>query len=672
MTNHKEPANKSPTKEHSNGFQWTTNTEASNIPEIPLNHQTIEYHNNSYCESITNPTEFFSTAANNLLYWTTSFSTPYSDSGKIYTSKWFEDGTLNACFNCVDCHVDTNKTAILAYNNDQSVTKLSYKELLDRILRVSNYFKRKGLSKGDTVCIYMPMCAEILVVSLACARLGLIHNVVFSGYSADSLITRIEDSNAKLLVTAMIGHRGSREILFYDNIQHVLKGSSIRDVLILDNGTDIKEAVSKIGDDIEVSIYSKETKDNSFIPCEPMGSEDILFYLYTSGSTGKPKGIIHSTGGYLLWAAMTIKEVFKVNKDSVFFCSADLGWITGHTYTLYGPLLMGCTTVCYGSIPYYPDYFSLFEIMDKLKVTHFYTAPTVIRLLEKEIGWDNETFNKIRNKYDISSLEGVGTVGEPINAKAYKWYSKYFGDNKIPILDTYFQTEAGGFMITPITNVTEFIPECAGIPFYGMKPEILKKEEDKIIKCETNELGVLGFKNSWPGLCKSILNDNGRFIKSYFTDFEGYYTTGDEGYVDNKGYFWIRGRIDDIINVSGHKISTAELESVVSNLEFVVESAALGIKDEITGESIYIFAVFNNVKIEDEQAKKKIVEETLKTKIGRIIRVKKSYVVKDLPKTRTGKIMRRVMKKLVEKEDVGDVSTCSNPDSIKYITEMLK
>ncbi|TBU03195.1 acetyl-coenzyme A synthetase, partial [Hamiltosporidium magnivora] len=916
-----------------------------------------------YKDSLINKQSFFKEKALKHLTWHIPFTQTYNEEFNTANSQWFIDGKINACYNCVDRHLvndtgkegdigkeggykgvndkdtsykgvndkDTsykgvsdkdsnikgvndkdsntttkttnntsNKYALICTDNDNRVTTYTYKQLYDNIIQISNFIDSLSLPSNTSITVYMPMSQLPVFVTLACARLGITHNVVFGGYSAESLALRISDSNSSLLVSIDKTRRGTHSIDFLKNIRvalDILKkegNTTLKHVLIFDSGEggiegdviegcnrvdgikdisnrdisnkdisnkdisnrdsikdisnkdSIKDSIKDISikdisnkdisntkdtnnltpntnpttnntnpttnntnpttnNHISVAYWSSIPKNNKHIPCVPVSSEHPLFYLYTSGSTGKPKGIIHSTGGYLLYVLLTTKYCFNVNKSDIFMCTADIGWITGHSYAMYGPLLLGCTTVLYNGLPIYPSEYRMFSIIEKYKVTHFYTAPTVIRILQRvfnnggsvsgvegskgvsdklegkdvlkgvcsndsvigsvstsessigsissvigsvstsessigsissvnisaneQQGVNTNTFKQdpVTNStndyhpvntntneqhpvtntqpsciddFDLSSLRVLGTVGEPINTDAYKWFSRYFGRDKLPIIDTYWQTEAGGVMISPIVNVSTNIPECAGIPFLGMEPMIIKSNssKEKIVQARIGEMGALVFKGGWPGIARGIVKDKSRFEESYFNKYKGYYYTGDEGYKDSEGNFWIRGRVDDVLNVSGHRLSTAEIESAACSDKCISEAAVVSVNDSITGQAIVMFVVRRSKNEEggnkegvnknkegvnknkegvnknmeeykdlDEEDVVKGLKQTLRNRIGPIIHVKRVIFCEELPKTRTGKIMRRVLRSLLTGESVGDVSTCSDKDVIDKI-----
>lgn len=766
--------------------------------------------------SIEDKEEFFAEQARALLSFSKDFSETHvhSGDGQPLSMQWFRDGEINACYNAVDRHAEKtpDKPAIIYESDSGESITLTYAQLLKRITEFSNYLLRSGVKKGDSVCLYMPMETDLLAASLACARIGAAHCVVFGGFSSESLALRMEDSGAVVLITTDTARRGGKPLNYLGNVAEAIeilhsgsKGSpSLQRVLLLDKGGDGKggdgkgqdgkdegdkdETASKqtasdgtltkettsdetltkqtltketipnepatrtttpnetlnnstltnphpnpvtptnptlttnqhlkrieelVRVDVQSSIDWSSLQDH--VPCVSLPAEHVLFHLYTSGSTGRPKGVSHSTAGYLLYAALTTLVCFDVEANDVFLCTAELGWITGHSYVMYGPLTLGITTVVFGSIPVFPDPFRLFRVVEKYRATHLYTAPTVIRLLQKSLpdhrvcpkdpsesrddltpavdhvpdspastrsifthgvtpAFERQGYEKklpigspLRN-IDLSSLRVLGSVGEPINKGAYIWFALFFGNGNLPVIDTYWQTEAGGVMISPLIGVTTPKPECAGLPFFGMQPLIVKKSTDEIMSEPSGINGLLLFKGCWPGIARTLVNDHQRYEQAYFPR-PGYFHTGDEAAQDEQGYFWIRGRIDDVINVSGHRLSTAEIESAVCSVQGVQEAAALGQEDEVTGQSICIFIV-KSEGIEEEEVFQKI-KQAIRKKIGAVVSPKRIIACSELPKTSTGKMMRRVLRKILEGREVGDVSTCINPEAIDLARESL-
>lgn len=610
-----------------------------------------------YKESIENKEQFFAKQARNMLTWSKPFNTIFSGKFEEGNSKWFEDGKLNACYNAVDRN---DGLAMIFQGEDEKLHYISYQELLDQIIVVANYLQLH-VSMGDCVTIYMPMSVDAVVCALACARIGVVHTVVFGGFSAESLKLRINDSKSKMVLTAGEVVRANKKIDFLKIAMEAV-GSANLPILVM-KGNENVVFVDNLSAEPETREVLKVTKPNveyfdcinknkEFVECVAVPSEHPLFYLYTSGSTGKPKGIVHSTGGYLLYAMLTAKYCFDIKKNDTFFCTADLGWITGHSYTLYGPLLNGACTVILGGAPTSHP-LRIFNLIKNSNASQFYTAPTLIRMLMKQT-------KGINLNYNFYKLRVLGSVGEPINSNAYKWYSKTFGNDKLPVVDTYWQTESGGIMISPIPNVSYGIPECATIPFLGMKPVIVN---DNGVALPKYTMGKVVFEGSWPGISRGIINDMERYRTAYFSACKGYYYTGDEGYFDDQNYFWIRGRADDVLNISGHRLSTAEIESAICKGGDVNETAVVGVKDDLTGQAIVIFVV-PKTKIFDLENK---VRLTLRKEIGPIVSPKKILIVKELPKTSTGKLMRRVLRSILTGDDLGDLSTCMNVTSVDEI-----
>lgn len=613
-----------------------------------------------YDYSISDRKEFWREKGTSLISWDKMFQEVHN--GDFCSSKWYEGGQLNACYNCIDRHYnkEPDKVALIYTDNDNNCTKFTFGETLKYICKVAALLKEKGLKKGDCVAIYMSMCPEAVFAALACARLGVIHNCIFGGFSPDSVLLRIEDSKAKFLITANVVERATSKISFWENVEKVMEKKPM-DILVFDIDTKANSKTNKPKSLGLSTTYWSEVRNNSvdFVDHVPVDSEDILFYLYTSGSTGKPKGMVHTTGGYLVYAALTSLKCFDLQERDIFACTADIGWITGHTYSIYGPLLNGVTTVIFGGTPVYPDYYRLYKLIDTLGITQLYTAPTVVRTLRKYF-----TTNEFVGSFNLNSLRLLGSVGEPINKEAHKWFTESF--NNLHIVDSYWQTETGGIMIAPIPHAVMGQPECASLPFFGIEPLIIKEESTstEIYKAEPYELGRVCFKGSWPGLARTILNDDKRYKTSYFY-YNGLYFTGDEGYMDKDNLFWIRGRADDVINVSGHRLSTAEIESAACTDPNVSEAAVVAIEDEITGQGLCFFIALKNI-VDDEEAKASL-KRTLRSKIGKLVNPQKIVICKGLPKTATGKIMRRVLRDILVGAVPDDLSTCINIDSIDAI-----
>ena len=609
-----------------------------------------EYHD-MYAQSVNDPDKFWGAMAKRLTWIkeptkikNTSFNAPVS-------IKWYEDGILNACFNCVDRHLPAKKDTIaLIWEGDEpgDDRKITYGEMKDEICRLANALKSLGVKKGDRVIIYMPMVPEAAFAMLACARIGAVHSVVFGGFSPKSLIDRIGDCGAEIVITADEGRRGGKTIPLKNNIDEALqKCPDVKKVLVLEH-TGNETSWTKDRD-----IYWHELVDDQpdDCPCEMMKAEDPLFILYTSGSTGKPKGVLHTTGGYLVFSALTHEVVFDYKQGEIYWCTADVGWVTGHTYIVYGPLANGATSLMFEGIPNYPDWSRFWQVIDKHKVNIFYTAPTAIRSLIRA----GDDFVK---KTSRKSLRILGSVGEPINAEAWLWYYNIVGEKRCPVLDTWWQTETGGHMITPLA-CHALKPGSATHPFFGIKPEIIDGS-GKVLEgaCEGN----LCIADSWPGQMRTVYGDHDRFAQTYFTTYKGKYFTGDGARRDEDGYYWITGRVDDVINVSGHRLGTAEIESAINEHAAVAESAVVGFPHDIKGQGIYAYVTLRTGNNPDEVTKKEIVQ-TVRKVIGPIASPDVIQWAPGLPKTRSGKIMRRILRKIAadEIDSLGDTSTLADP-----------
>lgn len=607
-----------------------------------------------YEESMSNPDLFWAKQADRIDWfakWDTVQNTSLDkDNLKI---RWFEGGKLNVCHNAVDRHLETsgNKTAIIWEGDDPSESKdITYKELHAEVSRFANVLKKMGVKKGDVVTIYLPMIPEAAYAMLACARIGAVHSVVFAGFSPEALHGRVEDCNSKLVITADEGLRGSKKVPLKDNVDKALKLVPDAKVLLI-NRTGAPVAINKCD-----TLYS-EIKDTVPLTCEceVMDAEDPLFILYTSGSTGKPKGIRHTTGGYIVYTSLTHQLVFNYEEEDVYWCTADIGWITGHSYLVYGPLANGATTLMFEGVPTYPDASRMWQIVDKHQVNIFYTAPTAIRML---MGHGDEFVTRT----DRNSLKILGTVGEPINEEAWLWYYENVGNSKCQIVDTWWQTETGGFMITPFPYATPAKPGSATLPFFGIEPVIVDND-GRILEGEAE--GNLCIKNSWPSQARGIHGNEERFINAYFSRFPGMYFTGDGCRRDSDGYYWITGRVDDVINVSGHRIGTAEIENVLDYHDAVVESAVVGYEHDIKGQGIYAFVILKNGVNVSEAIENDLVQ-LVRSEISPIVTPDFVQFSSGLPKTRSGKIMRRILRKIAndEVENFGDTRTLVNPEVV--------
>ena len=573
--------------------------------------------------------------------------------------KWFVGGKLNASYNCLDRHLNSwrsNKVALIWQGEPLEENRIfTYQQLHYHVCKFANVLKKFGVEKGDRVSIYLPMIPELPIAMLACARIGAIHSVVFGGFSAEALCNRISDCGSKILITADGYYRGGRIVQNKANANEALRQCP---------GVEKVIVVKRLGIDVpfvkerDVWWHEEMAREDIKLHCEPkmMDSEDILFILYTSGSTGKPKGVIHTTGGYLLFVQETLKWVFDIKEEDVFFCTADIGWVTGHSYVVYGPLALGATTLMFEGVPTYPNPDRFWEIVERYRVSIFYTAPTAIRALMKE----GEGWVKRRG---VSSLRILGSVGEPINPEAWRWYYKNVGQERCPIMDTWWQTETGGFLISPLP-ITPLKPGSATFPFPGVLPKILREDGSE---CDVEEGGSLVIARPWPGMLRGFWNDpdRKRFKETYFTIFPGNYFTGDGAKKDEDGYFWLMGRIDDVINVSGHRIGTAEVESALVSHPSVAEAAVIAIPHEVKGQGIYAFVTLKTGVKSSEELRKDLLAHVRKS-IGPIATPDKLQFADALPKTRSGKIMRRILRKIAEGkiEELGDTSTLTDPNVV--------
>jgi acetyl-CoA synthetase len=628
-------------------------------PEIAAKaHITEDTYQTLYQQSIEQPEAFWDAQAGQFLTWHKRWDKVMDyDYSRAYI-RWFEGGQLNVSVNCLDRHLPErgNQTAIIWEGDhpDQDKT-ITYTELHQQVCQFANVLKAQGVNKGDHVCIYLPMIIEAAVVMLACTRIGAVHSVVFGGFSAEALKDRIQDGQCRYLVCADEGYRGGKVIPIKATVDKAAAQCECLARIIV-----IQNTGHTVDWQPERDVWYHEAMAQASEVCEPeiMEAEDPLFILYTSGSTGKPKGVQHSTGGYLLYAAMTHKYIFDYHDGDVYWCTADVGWITGHSYVIYGPLCNGATTLMFEGVPTYPDASRCWQIIDKHQVNIFYTAPTAIRALMAQ-------GNHFVERTGRRSLRILGSVGEPINSEAWEWYYHTVGERRCPIVDTWWQTETGGILITPLPGATTLKPGSATLPFFGVKPDILDTNGNRL---EGVAEGVLVFNRSWPGQARTVYGDHQRFIDTYFKTYPGYYFTGDGARRDEDGYYWITGRVDDVLNVSGHRLGTAEIESALDLHEFVAESAVVGFPHDIKGQGIYAFVTLQVGVTPSELMKKELVA-LVRQEIGAIATLDAVQWAPALPKTRSGKIMRRILRKIAanELDNLGDISTLADPSVVEDI-----
>ncbi len=623
---------------------------------------TLDQYNELYEESVKNSEEFWETKAKEILTWQHNFQDVKDCDLNEGMISWFLGGKLNACENCVDRHVKTrgDQVAIIWEADEPGQgKKITYRELQREVSRMANVLRHNNIRKGDRVALYMPMIPEAVYAMLACARIGAVHSVVFAGFSAEALRDRINDAKCKAVITANEGVRGNRIIPLKRTVDEaVMACPTIQNVFVA------KRTDNKIPFFPPRDIWLNEAMESErpYCPIEHMDSEDTLFLLYTSGSTGRPKGMAHTTAGYLLYAALTHKYVFDINEGDIYACMADIGWITGHTYVVYGPLANGGTTVLFESVPNYPDAGRYWEMVERLKITQLYTAPTAIRAIQRE----GDSFV---TKYDRSSLRVLGTVGEPINPDTWKWYYEVVGEKRCSIVDTWWQTETGGILITPLPAATPTKPGSATLPFFGIEPVLLTPEGQEI---EGNSVsGLLAIKNPWPSMARTIQGDHQRFMNNYLRSFNGYYLTGDGATRDEHGYYWITGRVDDVMNVAGHRIGSAEIESALVAHPLCAEAAVVGFPHDIRGEGIFAYVILR----EGYESNGELIGELkneVRHHIGPIATPDYILIAPGLPKTRSGKIMRRILRKIAAKQtnDLGDISTLADPSIVEKLIEL--
>ena len=629
---------------------------ASRSSHIP----SLDHYKNLYEDSIKSPEKFWGQIAKRIDWFE-----PWNRVSNYNFTKgeinWFNGGKLNACYNCIDRHIDAGhgeEVAIIWEGNDPKQSrKFTYQDLLKEVSLFANALKSLGVKKGDRVCLYMQMIPELAIAVLACARIGAVHSVVFGAFSSDSLRDRINDSECKILVTQDTGVRGNKQnIPMKENADRAVgETPSIQQVGV------VKRTGEKVSMDSELDIWWHEAISGESPICAPaiMEAEDPLFILYTSGSTGKPKGVLHTTGGYLVYTSFTHELIFDYKPGDIYWCTADLGWITGHSYIVYGPLSNRATTIMFEGVPNYPDYGRFWDVVDKHKVNQFYTAPTALRALMKEgDDWVNSR--------DLSSLCLLGTVGEPIKEPEWKWYYEIVGKKECPIVDTWWQTETGGILISPLPGATPTKPGSATLPFFGVRPVLMTENGNEIKGNNVN--GLLALKTSWPGQMRTIYGDHERFIDVYFSQFPGYYFTGDGAKRDEDGYYWITGRVDDVLNVSGHRIGTAEVEGAIGKTNDVAEAAVVGYSHDIKGQGIFAFVTLMTGIGPSDKIKSGILDMVTKD-IGPHAKPDKIQFTPSLPKTRSGKIMRRILRKIAEGDynNLGDISTLADPSVVENL-----
>ncbi|QLQ82330.1 hypothetical protein HG537_0H00910 [Torulaspora globosa] len=633
----------------------------------------MEQYREMYEQSIREPETFFGEKAREFLDWDKPFSKVKSGSLEKGDVAWFLNGELNAAYNCVDRHAFANpsKVALIYEADDEKDNRvITFGELLRQVSEVAGVLKSWGVRKGDTVAVYLPMIPEAVVAMLAVARLGAIHSVVFAGFSAGSLKDRVVDAGCKVVITCDEGKRGGKTVHTKKIVDEGLNGVDQVSKILVFQRTGTEGIPMRAGRDYWWHLEAE--KHRGYLPPVPCNAEDPLFLLYTSGSTGSPKGVVHTTGGYLLGAALTTRYVFDIHPEDVLFTAGDVGWITGHTYALYGPLVLGTATIIFESTPAYPDYGRYWRIIERHKATHFYVAPTALRLI-KRVGEAEIA------KYDTSSLRVLGSVGEPISPDLWEWYNEKVGNKNCVICDTMWQTESGSHLIAPLAGAVPTKPGSATVPFFGIDACIIDPVTG--IEIEGNDVeGVLAVKSSWPSMARSVWENHSRYIETYLKPYPGYYFTGDGAGRDHDGYYWIRGRVDDVVNVSGHRLSTAEIESSLTNHENVSEAAVVGISDELTGQAVIAFVslksgyVQENVSEGDadhvtpDNVRRELILQ-VRGEIGPFAAPKTVILVRDLPKTRSGKIMRRVLRKIAsnEAEQLGDLSTLANANVVPAI-----
>ena len=617
-----------------------------------------------YNKSVNDPETFWGEIAEENFIWHKKWDRVLSWDFTKPEVKWFEGAKLNITENCLDRHLITRaeKTAILFEPNDPSegAQHITYRMLYERVCRMANVLKDQGIQKGDRVCIYLPMIPEMVYSVLACARVGAVHSVVFAGFSATAISTRINDCECKMVITSDGSYRGKKTIDLKGIIDEALKDCTCVDSVLVAKRTNTEVNMVDGRDHWLAPLMNNASPLHN---AEIMDAEDPLFILYTSGSTGSPKGMLHTTAGYMVYSSYTFKNVFNYQENDIYWCTADVGWITGHSYIIYGPLANGATTIVFEGVPSYPDYGRFWEVIEKHKVTQFYTAPTAIRALAKE-------GSEFPEKYDLSTLKVLGTVGEPINEEAWHWYDDHVGHNNSPIVDTYWQTENGGIIVTPLPYITPTKPTFATLPFIGIQPAIMDANGTELKGNQVS--GSLCVKFPWPSIARTIWGNHQRYKDTYFTTFENKYFTGDGALRDESGYYRITGRVDDVIIVSGHNLGTAPIEDAINEHPDVAESAIVGYPHDIKGNALYGYVTLKDSgKLRDEETLRKEINQSITEHIGPIAKLNKIQFSDGLPKTRSGKIMRRILRKIAHKEsdNLGDLSTLLNPEVVQSVID---
>ena len=619
----------------------------------------MDAYKEQYKKSIENPSKYWSSVANEL-HWFKPWEKVLDESNAPFY-QWFTNAKTNISYNCLDRQVELGKGDKVAFyweGEPGDKKAFTYKELLEEVCRFANVLKSFGVKKGDRIALYLPMIPELVFAVLACARIGAVHSVIFAGFSSESIRDRVEDCQTRMIITADGGYRRGKVLELKKIVDEgIANCNSISEVLVIKRGGDLAiDCPMSEGRDFWYDTLSVNCSHEC--PAEEMDSEDLLFLLYTSGTTGKPKGIMHTTAGYQVFSYITSKYVFDLNDDDVYWCTADVGWITGHTYIVYGILQNGATQLIYEGAPNHPDPARFWNLIEDYKVTTFYTAPTAIRSFMK---WGDHW---LEGK-DLSSLRLLGSVGEPINPEAWMWYHKKIGASRCPIVDTWWQTETGGHLLTPLPGAIPTKPGCATVPFFGIEPLVLNEEGEEV------DVGILAIKNPWPGMLRGIYGDEQRYIDTYWSKWNGqHYFPGDGARIDEDGYYWILGRVDDVVNVSGHRIGTAELESIFVEHESIAEAAVIGIKHEIKGQGLLAFATVIQGKSADEELQKDLIQLVDK-RIGKFARPEKIIFSSDLPKTRSGKIMRRLLRSIADGDDLGNITTLADPSVVDEIQKQF-